>query len=148
MGDRYTASISGATLVASTEKTLVQVKASSAARCRVVAFAVSFEGIAATDEPVLVQVRRQSTAGTGGGSHTAAPHDAAAPAFAGTCLTGIWATTEPTNGVVLATAYVHPQSGWHVILDEPFVLAADGRLAITATADDGVDAAAFLIIDA
>lgn len=79
---------------------------------------VSFEGVTATDKPVIVQILKQTDAGTGGNSVTetvlTAPKGTA-PTPQATALAGLWATTEPTASDIVFEKYVHPQSGFEYV---------------------------------
>src|SRR6266702_558711 len=46
-------------------KTMLQVQAAANDRIRVLGWSVAFKGTSATDAPLIVQLMRQSTAGTG-----------------------------------------------------------------------------------
>jgi hypothetical protein len=85
-------------------KTLVQVAAGAQDKATVVAFSFSFDGTSATATPVLVELARQTTAGTGGVSGTIKKANEDAGNSASTLLTGptgaVW-TAEPTTTDVL-----------------------------------------------
>lgn len=102
-------------LAANVAKTLVQILAPSNQAVAITRAKVSFEGVTATDKPVLVQLLKQTTAGTGGLS-TYTPKlknsPGGAPTIQTSALYGLWATTEPTDGDILDELYVHPQSGY------------------------------------
>jgi len=96
-------------------KTLVQILAPTNQGIALTRATVSFEGTAPTDKPNLVQLMKQTTAGTGGLS-TITPKlknsPGGAPTIQTSALYGLWATTEPTSGDILDEKYVHPQSGY------------------------------------
>jgi hypothetical protein len=72
---------------------------------------VSFNGTNAAAVPGLVQLNRQTSAGTGGVAGTAMPQDLADPTAGVTCLTGplaaVW-TAEPTAGNLIYQDYYTP----------------------------------------
>lgn len=110
--------------------TLLQIVAATNTRVVVRSISVSFAGTSPTAAPILVDVLRQTTAGTmtsltivkepNLGSETlqtSAQHTA---------------TVEPTAGDVVAREYVHPQTG--VIFSEPIVVLGGTRLGVRVTA--------------
>lgn len=123
-------------------KTLVQVACSSAVTVKIVEWTVSFNGTNASAVPVLIQLNRQTTAGTGGVTATPAPRNGE-PAASGlgiTALTGPTAATwtaEPTAGVVQFGNRFTPV-GLGPFVQYPYgreiSIPASGRLAIVVTA--------------
>lgn len=126
-------------------KTLAQVAtATTAVRCKLIEWSVSFDGTSASAVPVLIQLNRQTTAGTGGVANTPAPRDsseAATAANAGlTCLTGptaaVW-TAEPTAGTVLFNDRFTPVGLGPFAQYPPgreYLIPANTRLAVVITA--------------
>lgn len=129
-------------LAANVAKTLVQIAAPANQAVAVLRAKVSFEGVTAGDKPVLIQLLKQTTAGTGGLS-TLTPKlllsPGGAPTIQTTALYGLWATTEPTDGDILDELYVHPQSGyewvWQRGQDE--IAGYNVRIALKATTAAG-----------
>lgn len=94
---------------------------------------VSFNGTSATDEPVLVQVMRQTTAI--GGSPTTVTPKKARNGEAGTIQTTAKASAggaEPTSSDIYWSGRLHPQ-GRHVIPKE-FVIEQGDRLGVVCAA--------------
>lgn len=124
-------------------KTIVQLANGANIQCKVVEWALSFDGTNASAAPVLVQLNRQTTAGTGGVSATPAPLDLADPASSGAGLTALtgpaaatW-TTEPTAGTILFSERFTPVGLGAFIQYPPgreYIIPASGRLAIVVTA--------------
>lgn len=139
MSDVYTATSSEVALTGTVERTVLQLEADSDQRPKVLFLSVSFDG-AASAVPVLVEVQRQSTAGTMSGL-TARPVDSAAPA-ATTSVSEASTGTLPTSGVTLYRWYVTPNGGLFALNfapgEEP-VIPASGRLGINMTAPSDVN---------
>lgn len=133
-------------------KTLLQILAPAAQRVEVWELAVAFKGISNTDAPILVDVLRQTSAGTPGGDGGALTlvkwDNAYAEAIQTTAQKGrsnaaAW-TVEPTAGDILFSQEVHPQSGygWVAPFDTPIIIPGGGRLGIRVTAAVSVTAVA------
>lgn len=101
-------------------KTILQIVAAANDRIRVQGWGVFIKGTSATDVPVLIQVARQTTAGTGGitsqGS-LAKKNDGDPETIQTTIQEGPVAAAwgaEPTTTTVIESAEVHPQTGYRV----------------------------------
>lgn len=134
----YTSPFSGIT-TGTAIKTLVQIAAPATTRLRVVEWSVSFSGTSAAAPPVLIQLNRQTTAGTGGVAANENPVDAADPTSVVTALSGptaaVW-TAEPTAGVVMFAGYFTPVGLGPFVQYAPMreiLIPASGRLGITVT---------------
>lgn len=121
-------------------KTLAQIATSSTVRAELVEWSVSFNGTSASAVPVLIQLNRQTSAGTGGVSGTENPHDVAEGASSVTGLTGptgaVW-TSEPTTGLIMYADYYTPVGLGPFVqypLGRGIVVPVSGRLAVTVTA--------------
>jgi hypothetical protein len=142
----YTTAISGVTS-GTALKTIIQVAASAANKAEVVEWSLSFNGTNAAAVPVLVQLNRQTTAGTGGVAGNRNPHDTSEGASTTTSLTGplaaVW-TGEPTTGLIMYADYFTPVGLGPFIqypLGRGIVLPLSGRLGITVTAAVAVSCA-------
>lgn len=134
-------------LTGGTARTVLQIANAANHRAKVLSFSVGFDGTSGTAEPVLVEVLRQSTAGTmssltglkinsddGEAIQTTSQHSA----------TG----ADPTAGDVIFKKEVHPQGGYEKVF--PFgqeiplggATAAATRLAIKCTAPANVNVVA------
>jgi|SRR6476469_855892 len=128
-------------------KTMAQLAAGSADRCELIEWSVSFNGTNAAAVPALVQLNRQTTAGTGGVTGVKNPHDTGDGAAASTGLTGplaaVW-TGEPTTGLIMYADYFTPV-GLGAFVQYPLgrgiILPASGRVGITVTAAVAVNCA-------
>lgn len=119
-------------------QTMLQIKAPTNQRLTVHAISISFEGEVTTDAPILVDIVRQSDAGTGGDAVTPYPIDQAVDeTLQATGLEDIDGG-DPTDVNDVLSEYVHPQGGytWHAHILEPIVVVGGGRLAICTTAAD------------
>ena len=127
-----------------TKQTLLQIEAPTNQRLKVNEISVSFKGTSNTAAPVLVEVVRQSTNGTGGVSVTPYPTDeGVAETLQATGLEDI-DTTQPTQTNVLMREEVHPQGGysWTAPFGKGIEVKGAGILGIAVTA--GADVAAVL----
>lgn len=122
-------------------KTLLQILAAANHRVLIDGITISFQGVVATDSPILVEVLRQTDAGTGGTALTAKKNnDGDDEALQVTALTA--PTAEPTGGDVLKRWLVHPQAGrpWQAPFGREIVVKGGGRLGLRVTAAASVDA--------
>jgi len=130
---QHIARVSAVAAAAAAAKTLLQVVAGATKRLQVKAFEVSFDGADSTKTPVLVELIRQTTAGTSA-ALTLVKHDEASEAAIGTALQTF--TAEPTAGDILASVYLSPAGGiysyQYPLGDEP-VVAVSGRIGIRVT---------------
>lgn len=127
-------------LVAATAKTVLQTLAPTGQRIVLKGLTVSFDGTSGSAEPVLVELVRQSTAGTMS-SATVAKRDTG---FSGTLTGQKTATVEPTTDEVLRVYDVHPQTGFErpFASHEEIVIEADARLGLRCTAPANVSVTA------
>lgn len=129
-------------LVAATTKTVVQVVAAANHRDKITGWGVSFDGVSPTAEPVLVEVLRQTTAGTMSAGNVRKLNSADDETLQTTAQ--INATVEPTASDILDSMEVHPQSGYEKLLPmgQEFIVPGGGRLAIRCTAPANVNVVA------
>lgn len=127
-------------------KTILQILAAANHALVIKSAWVGFEGVVTTNAPVLVEILRQSTAGTGGDAVTPKKIDDGSTTLEATGLSGPSGTwsAEPTAGDIVFRDLVHPQSRDRNILpfDSRIVVPAGGRLAIRVTAANAVDCVA------
>lgn len=125
-------------------KTLLQILAAANHRLRIKEVGVCFHGIVNTEAPVLVQLVRQSTAGTMSALTPVKEDSSLAETL--TTTAQHTATAEPTNTDVLRSWAVHPQSGLvyqAVPGDEPIVPGA-GRVGLVVTAGVSINVDAYI----
>lgn len=124
--------------------TLLQLVAPANQRVAVKQVSVGFDGVVNTNTPVLVQLFRQTTAGTvSGSSATIKPKaDDISTAVQSTVQDGF--TVEPTYGDLLWSMTVHPQTGCIYPLPIPgeIIVKGGGRLGLVCTAPQSVNAIA------
>jgi hypothetical protein len=132
-------------------KTLVQLAASSTVRNEVIEWSVSFNGTNASAVPALVQLNRQTSAGTGGVAATELQQDLADGVATSVGLTGplaaVW-TGEPTAGSILYSDYYTPVGLGPFIqypLGRGIIIPVSGRLGITVTAAVAVNCAGHIV---
>lgn len=92
-------------------KTISQIVAATNDRLKVSGWGISIKGTSATDPPVLVQIVRQTTAGTMSAGNIAKKNDGDPETIQTTTLVN--ATAEPTTGAVVESFEVHPQTGYY-----------------------------------
>lgn len=143
----YVASADAVALTAA-RKTVLQIASPSTLVCSIIAVDITFDGITASNVPVLVTLERQASAGTGGVALTAgwgpAPFDPNTPATTTTALKGPWATTEPVLTTVYKAWRINPTSGlsYQFPLDQEVVLPVSAWIALCVTAGAAVNATA------
>lgn len=146
----YTAGADAVALTAA-RKTVLQYASAASISSSVVAIDITFDGITASNVPVLVTLERQASAGTGGVALTAGwgpnPMDPNTPATTFTVLKGPWATTEPVLTTVYKSWRISPTSGlsYQFPLDQEPVLPASAWMAIVVTAGAVVNATANIV---
>jgi hypothetical protein len=131
-------------LVAATAKTILQIVAPTNQRLELLRWGVFFDGVTPTNTPVLVELLRQTTAGTSTAT-TPVAHGAGTETLQSTA--GYNFSAEPTAGAILDIAKVHPQSGYEVLLplNQQIEVLGGGRLGIRVTAAQVVNCRAKLI---
>ena len=146
--NKYLVQASAVDLTATTTKTVLAIGTPADLRARLLGFGVSFDGVTASDVPVLVELLRQTTAGT----NTSATPQPLDPGSAASQVTaGSDHTVEPTAGSILMPHYVSPNGGILTVqftTEEAPVLAVSGFLGIRCTAPtDAVNVAAWMLFD-
>lgn len=142
----FVARVSAEALAAVATETLVQIITTTNQRIRVRGWGVSFNGVDATKTPILVEVLRQTTAGTSV-ALTIVKADPASTTPVTTALQDF--TVEPTAGDILWSQYFTPVGGGIDLTlypDDEIVLGASTRLGLRVTTATGVtcDAAAYI----
>lgn len=125
-------------LVATTAKTVIAVTGGTNHRSLIKTIGVFFKGTTVANEPVTVDLIRSTNAGTG----TAGTPIKVDPDMSETLQIDFVynLTVEPTGITVLKTWYIHPQSGYEIVLpfDAPYPLPGGDFMGIRCTADDAV----------
>jgi hypothetical protein len=119
MAGFYLHATSGEIATYNGNKTMLQVQAAANDRVRISGWTASFKGTSATDAPVLVQLLRQTTAGTGlqtgvSGTNISKKNVDDSATIQTAVLFGAASganTGEPTASDILDTQEVHPQTG-------------------------------------
>lgn len=118
------------------KKTILQVIAASNHRVKVKELSVSFKGTSGSATPVLVQVLRQSDAGTGGDALTPQKFNESDQETLQTTALKDIDSSEPTGTDEVMGEEVHPQGGW--TWQAPFggeiIIEGGNRLGIAVTA--------------
>lgn len=132
-GNRF-AAVTAEVATGTSLKTIAQILAAANHGLLVGRVEVSFEGIAPTDAPILVEVLRQTTAGT---MSSLTPTKIDADNNDTLQVTAQHtSTSEPTAGDVLFTRFVHPQGGytWAFAGNDRIRVPGGGRLGVRVTA--------------
>ena len=125
---------------AATARTVLQLVAASNHRVKVPEWGVSFDGASNTAVPVLVELVRQSSAGSGSGAITLSKADESTDeTLQTTSIDGC--TSEPTGTEVVHAELVHPQAGytWQSQFGGELLIKGGTRLGIRCTAPAGVN---------
>lgn len=128
-------------------KTALQLATGASNRARLVEFGISFQGTSAADAPALVQLLRQTTAGT---TTSVTPVKLDAADVAAESTAGKNATAEPTPSDVLLNFYLTPNGGaWaqQFPLGREPIMAASTYLGILVTTAATVDTSAYMIFE-
>ncbi len=142
----FTLSTGEVALVAATVKTVLQAVAPTNQRQKILGWGVYFDGTSPAGEPVIVEMVRQSTAGT----MTALSAVKVSPGSETVQSTAQHtATVEPTLTDVIFRKEVHPQSGYEMTfpLGQEIPNVGGGRIGIRCTAPAGVNCVASLTIE-
>jgi hypothetical protein len=129
-------------LTASNTETLIQVVAAANHGFIVCGWGVAFAGTGVNEEPIQIDLIRQTTAGTSASLTLVKWDDSIADSIDSSGLQDF--TAEPTAGDVLASTESHPQAGyeiWYPEGKEPRVGAAD-RIGIRVLTPSGVNPSA------
>ncbi len=132
-GLRFRATTAEVALTASTAKTVLQIVAAANHRVLVPRFSVSFEGVAPTDAPVLVDIVIQTDAGTSSALTPAKDNPGDDETLQVTARHT--ATVEPTTTTTLESRFVHPQGSRDF---GPFVVPGGTRLGVRCNAPNNV----------
>jgi hypothetical protein len=121
-------------LAAATAKTVLQIVAGANHRVHLDLLKVTLKGIVPTDAPVLVEILRQTTAGTMTAITPKKVNDADNEALVVTGAKN--ATAEPTSGDVIDEFLIHPQGGYAEVkpFNKPVPIIGGGRIGIRITA--------------
>ncbi len=127
--------------------TVLQVAAPANQRLKLKRWGVFFDGTSGNQEPVVVSLKRQTSAGTMS-SLTPVKQSAGSETVQSTAAHT--ATAEPTAGDTIDVAEVHPQSGYEVLIpfDMPIEIPGGGRVGIHCTnPGDAIHATAKLVFE-
>ena len=143
---RFTGSAANAaqTLVGATAKTLIQLVSAANHIVAVTGYGVGGRGVSNTQAPGLIELVRQSTAGTSVALATRKKQNSRTETLQTTALDTI--TVEPTTGDILRTHTLHPQTDLEIRdgFGNEEELGGATRLGMRATFDDAQSLAAYL----
>jgi len=147
-GIRFTLQ-TGVNATTTSKVTQLQVLAPANQRVLIKEISISFEGTTNTGEPVLVEMARQSTAGTGGSAVTPRKLDTGyAETIQASALENI-VTAQPTETFVQRSEKIHPQGGfnWYSRFGDEIVVAGGDRFGIAITAGASVDCVVTMVCE-
>jgi hypothetical protein len=123
-------------------KTILQLVAPANQSLRVQGFGVFFQGVSVTDSPIVVELLRQTTAGT------ATARNPLKRGISGTAIQATGqenASAEPTASDILWSGQIHPQAGAEIPLIGREILMDGGtRLGLRVTAAVAVNVRAHI----
>lgn len=111
--------------------TVVQVTAPTNQQVRIDKVTLGFRGTTVTNSPIVVEMVRQTTAGSGGSSRTMQKLNQASETIQSTGLSG--PSTEPTlSGEPMESWTIHPQlnGGFVLPLSREYIISGGGRVGI------------------
>lgn len=125
-------------------KTMVQVIAAANHAIEIVEVGISFNGVNNTHEPILVELLRQTDAGTSTALTPIKADDSGGDTL--DTLARHTATGEPTSGDILRSWRIHPQTGMVYQLHDraPIVVGAADRVGLRVTAANACDADTYI----
>lgn len=125
--------------------TLIQLVAATNHAIAITELCVGFAGQNPTHKPILVELLRQTTAGTGSSLTLRKTDDSIADTFD---TTGQHAfSAEPSAGEILRSFRVHPQLSLPYPFAEPIIVGAGDRIGLRVTAENDVKAEAHLCFE-
>jgi len=132
-------------VAAATPQTLIQIVAATNTRVTVKGWGIYGKGVATTDAPVLVQLIRQTGAGTSS-ANTPALKDTGVPEVVQTTALDTFTAEPASDDVIIKSFDVHPQSGFseYFPLGGEIIVPGAGRLGVKATPGATVSMSAFI----
>lgn len=131
-----TLSTSTGLLTTTSPKTLLQLVAPANQALRVKGFGIGFKGIVVTDTPIVVELLRQTTPGTGT-ARGPVKRSLGGPSLQATGFENF--TVEPTAGDTVWVDTIHPQaSGEFPLIGREVIVDGGGRLGLRVTASVSV----------
>lgn len=128
-------------------KTLLQIVAATNHGLKILEIGIGFHGTSNTAEPILVNLYRQTTAGTMTSLTLVKQDDSNGDTIDATAQHT--ATAEPTAGDILREWTVHPQTGLVYQVPElaPIKVGAGDRVGLTVTAGASVNADCYIVFE-
>jgi hypothetical protein len=127
--------------------TLIQILAATNQRVKVKEISISFNGISNTAAPILVEILRQTSAGTMSALSPVKQNSSDSETLQTTAQYN--ATAEPSASSIVMTEQVHPQGGylWQAPFGGEIVVPGAGRLGLRVTAGASVSAVARMVFE-
>lgn len=133
-------------LAAATAKTVLQLIAATNHGIKLLEWGVFFDGTTVTNDPVLVELLRQTDAGT---MTSLTPQERTATGDTIDSSAQHTATVEPSGTTCIARRQVHPQSGYQekFAMGREIMIGAGARLGCRCTAPDAVNVIAEFVFE-
>lgn len=147
-GMKMRVSTSGEIAATTSAKTILRVKAAAATPFIYRGGGISFNGVTATDKPIIVKLVIQSSDGTPGSAITPVNENQAVTYTPQCTANENFSSTEPTISGILASWEIHPQGGGLIedlAINEPIIVT--GRLGLQVTSANAVNCLAFFKIE-
>jgi len=131
-------------IAAATVETMVQIIAAANHGAMVDEISVGFSSTSATHEPVLVDLIRQTSAGTSSALTVVKADESFSDTFDTTALSVF--TAEPTSGDILRSWKIHPQAGliYQPTERAPIWVGAGNRLGLRVTSANALNCFAYI----
>jgi len=130
--------------IGTSKVTLLQIIAAANHRVKLSEFSVAFNGTTNTNEPILLELARQTDAGTMSSLTLEKDNEGDNETIQTTAQHT--ATAEPTTGNTIRHEYIHPQTGqvWQAPWAKEFTIIGGNRLGFIVTAANDVDATLYV----
>ena len=147
MASRFGIAEANGVATGTSAKTLLQLIAAANHAIKVIELSIGFHGTNNTHEPILVQLIRQTDAGTMSALTLRKADDSVSDSLDTTAQHT--ATAEPTSGDIVRSWTVHPQTGLTIQAHDlaPIIVGAGDRIGLVVTAANSVNADAYLCFE-
>jgi hypothetical protein len=140
-------SLASTSLVGSTAKTVIRVKAPTNQRAKILGYGFYFDGTSNSAQPVQIQIGRISADGTLSTATILPNEDELTETFQTSI--GLNASAEPTYSNYMKTLTVHPQLGYEYLapMGQEIIVKGGGMLGFVITAPAAVDVRGYIMFE-
>lgn len=146
-GRKFSAVVADEAFSAAATETVIQLLAATNHAFKLLGWGISFAGTGVTDEPIRIEILRQTGAGTSSALTLVKWDDSVADTFDTSALDSF--TGEPTAGDILHPARAHPQAGYDIWYPEgkEIIVGAGDRIGMRIITPTGVNpnASAYMV---